>query len=282
VLLELEDLAAGYPVAPGRPRTPRHPLLEAAIDLLPPPEGIPLAVRVRAGVPPGCGTGTSASLAVAALAALARARGESPLRHELVSAAHRLEVEVLGGESGVQDQVAAAYGGINYIEIDPYPEMTVTPLPAWPELTSLLVLVYLGRPHLSTAVHREVIETLRHGRSGSLDRLRHAADIGRRAVMARDLLLFGQAMIANTEAQRSLHPGLVGPDAARVMDVAAGSGAMGWKVNGAGGDGGSVSLLAPDEGSRSALVDRIEALGGQYRVLPAEGDRAGLQVRGAL
>ena len=51
-------------------------------------------------------------------------------------------------------------------------------------------------------------------------------------------------MIANTEAQRSLHPELVGVDARRVIEFAAAHGAIGWKVNGAGGDGGSVTILS--------------------------------------
>ena len=43
----------------------------------------------------------------------------------------------------------------------------------------------------------------------------------RDAVLAQDLDAFGQAMIANTEAQGSLHPELVGVDARRVIEMAA-------------------------------------------------------------
>ena len=45
-------------------------------------------------------------------------------------------------------------------------------------------------------------------------------------------------MIENTEAQERLHPELVSRDAHRVIEIAKEHGALGWKVNGAGGEGG--------------------------------------------
>ena len=52
-------------------------------------------------------------------------------------------------------------------------------------------------------------------------RLRDAAVAARDAVLAQDLDAFGRAMIANTDAQASLHPELVGVDARRVIEIAA-------------------------------------------------------------
>ena len=66
-------------------------------------------------------------------------------------------------------------------------------------------------------------------------------------------------MIANTEAQRSLHPELVGVDASRVIDVAAAHGAIGWKVNGAGGEGGSLTILSATPGQKQALDEAVAA-----------------------
>ena len=84
-------------------------------------------------VPAGCGTGTSAAVAVALLGALAAARAEELSPRDVAYAAHRLEVEVLGAESGIQDQLSSAFGGISFLEIERYPEATVTTLPAWDE-----------------------------------------------------------------------------------------------------------------------------------------------------
>ena len=238
-----------------------------------------MEVSVRSGVPAGCGTGTSAAVAVALLGGLAALRQEQRSPRDIAYAAHRLEVDVLGVQSGIQDQLSAAFGGINYLEIETYPEARVYSLPTWVELSPLLTLVFLGRPHDSSAVHGQVIAEV--GRRGSevFSQLRAAAVAARDAVLARDLDAFGQAMIANTEAQGSLHPGLVGVDARRVIELAAAHGAVGWKVNGAGGDGGSVTILSATRETKEALDHRVTVLDTRYRVLPIHISSVGLEVR---
>ena len=282
VMLVADSFGDRYPVVPGAARVARHPLLETAIDAFPPPGGLAVEISVRSAVPAGCSTGTSASVAVALLGGLAAVRSEELSPREVAYAAHRLEVEVLGVESGIQDQLSAAFGGINYLEIEPYPEATVHALPAWEELSPLLTLVFLGRAHDSWAVHRQVIDGVgRHG-SGVFSRLRDAAVAARDAVVSQDLAAFGRAMIANTEAQKTLHPDLVGVEARRVIEIAAAQGAVGWKINGAGGDGGSITILSATRGAKEAFEGRVSELDTRYRVLPIQVSKVGLQVRGAL
>jgi len=72
-----------------------------------------------------------------------------------------------------------------------------------------------------------------------LEALRQTAPQSRDALYANDFTALGLAMVDNTEAQRQLHPALVSKDAQRVIDIAKEHSALGWKVNGAGGDGGS-------------------------------------------
>ena len=277
VRVRLDSFGAEYSVRPGEPRQARYPLVEAAIDMLPPPSDQPVEVTVRAQLPPGCGTGTSASVAVALLGALAAARGEQLSADEAARAAHRLEVDILGSESGVQDQIAAAHGGVNFIEIDDYPTWRVHPLPEWPDLGPQFTLVYLGRGHDSSAVHRQVVmrSSRREAETRSaMGRLRAAAQDARRSFDSRDLAGLGAAMIANTDAQRSLHQELVGADAELVIDAFAAAGALGWKVNGAGGDGGSLTIL----GAPRVPVD-LEA---RFEVLPVRLSGEGLSVAGSL
>jgi len=282
VVLDVASFGERYPVVPGAFRPARHPLLEAAIDAFPPPADVAVEISVRSAIPAGCGTGTSAAVAVAVLGGLAAARGEQLSPRHIAYAAHRLEVEGLGVESGIQDQLSSALGGINYLEIDRYPEATVQPLPAWEELGPRLTLVFLGTAHDSPAVHRQVIEDVGRHQSGALARLRHAAVATRDAVIAQDLDGFGRAMIANTEAQKELHPALVGVDATRVIAVAAEQQAVGWKVNGAGGDGGSVTILSATPPEKQALERLVAGLDTRYQVLPIDVAAVGLQVRGAL
>jgi D-glycero-alpha-D-manno-heptose-7-phosphate kinase len=223
--------------------------------------------------------GTSAAVAVALLGALTRLRYERVSPRDIAYAAHRLEVEVLGSESGIQDQLSAAYGGINYIEVDDYPEASVVTLPIWEDLTSLLTLVYLGRSHDSSSVHRQVIESMKKQRNTAvLSRLREAATAARDAVLTQDLCAFGHAMVSNTEAQRDLHPAIVGADAKHVMNAASELGAVGWKVNGAGGEGGSVAILSSTADAKRRLDDRLVTLDARYRLLPVGVTAVGLQV----
>ena len=76
-----------------------------------------------------------------------------------------------------------------------------------------------------------------------LEDLRLTAAKSRDAVYASDLAALGRAMIENTEAQARLHPDLVSAGAHQVIELAQAHGALGCKVNGAGGDGGSLTLL---------------------------------------
>jgi D-glycero-alpha-D-manno-heptose-7-phosphate kinase len=155
-------------------------------------------------------------------------------------------------------------------------------LPAWDALGGCLSLVFLGRPHNSTTLHRQVIEQVQRCRPGAFSQLRSAAAAARAAVLGRDLAAFGRAMVAGTEAQRSLHPGLVGVDAERVIGLAAGQRALGWKVNGAGGDGGSVTVLSATAEDRQAFEATVAETGRPYEVLPVRVSATGIEVHGAL
>src|SRR5262249_13565588 len=152
-----------------------------------------LALEVHSDMPPGASTGTSAALIVAVVSALMALRGERVGPDAIARAAHRLETKQLRLESGIQDQIAAAYGGINFIEIGAYPAANVTSLTISDEvsrrLQDQLVLVYLGRAHLSSHVHEAVIAGLHAGGSPrhALDDLRAAASAARDALIAGDL-----------------------------------------------------------------------------------------------
>ena len=63
------------------------------------------------------------------------------------------------------------------------------------------------------------------------------------ALLASDIAALGQAFIGNTEGQCTLHPDLIDPVAQQIIELAQSQHALGWKVNGAGGLGGSMTLL---------------------------------------
>jgi len=85
-------------------------------------------------------------------------------------------------------------------------------------------------------------------------------------------------MIENTEAQAQLNPALVSDDARRIIEIARAHGALGWKVNGAGGDGGSITLLCGDLSSvKRSMIREIEAANSQYQNIPIYLSRYGLR-----
>ena len=260
----------------GEPTDFPDPLLAATLDEACPPADTRLSLTVRAGVPPGASMGTSASTCVAVLTAIDAWQGVTRPVETQVRRAHHVETGRLGWQSGVQDQWAAAPGAAHLIEMSAYPEATcrAIPLPAGvtAALNDTLLVVWLGRGHLSTAVHEWVVDALRT--SGPDDRrlaaLRQVALDGAQALAAGDLEAYGQCLVANTAWQRALHPALVGDDAARVIAQATAAGARGWKVNGAGGDGGTVTVLCRDAAQRETLAGVVCRTLPGARVLPVE------------
>lgn len=255
ILLHPQNLGPPYPMSLDQVGWQHHPLLEAAVLRLGVPENVAVTITVYSDMPAGAATGTSAAVAVSLLGALNLLAGGQRSRHEIAYLAHAVETEMLGQQSGIQDQLAAAYGGINDIEMWHYPQAAVhrlvVPEPILAELQQRLLLLFLGKPHRSTAVHAMVIHELEGSTptNPKIEALRHCATAARDALLAGDFVALGQAMQRNTEAQRQLHPQLISPEAQQIIHIAQAHGALGWKVNGAGGDGGSVTLLGSTDAS---------------------------------
>lgn len=267
------DLALGpNPAVPER-----HPILRHSVaSVLDPdpgliPDGAAVHLHIDSGIPHGASMGTSAAVEVALLRALdlLLAGGtRSPL--DLALQAHQVETVRCGLEAGVQDQWAAAFAQPALLEIGPFERAGATPAvihrplalaaATREHLDACLVTVVLGA-HDSSAVHRRVIDDLLtsgHGIDGGRAILSHLADLARAAaaaLRAGDLTGWGGILAANTDAQAALNAHLVGPGHHHAIDLARRHGALGWKVNGAGGSGGSLTALAPDPPAAARLAD---------------------------
>lgn len=285
VIIHAENYGDRYAVPVATGSWGPHPLLEAAIQFMRPPEDLALEVTIYSQAPAGASTGTSAAVCVALIGALDQLTHGRMSAYEVAMAAQRVETEILHQECGIQDQLCSAFGGINYIEMDQYPHASISPVQispeTWWELERRLALIYLGNAHNSSQVHELVIHGLEDAGPdcSQLEGLRKTASRSRDALMMNDFQALGRAMIENTEAQRRLHPALVSADAERVIEIARQHGAIGWKVNGAGGEGGSLTLLC---GSRSdvrrAMIAEIEASQASFRHLPVVLSHSGLRV----
>ncbi|MFH1944646.1 MAG: GHMP kinase [Acidobacteriota bacterium] len=268
---------------PDNPDLTVHPLLQAAVAACPPAGDQSLDITIQSAVPAGISTGTSASVCVALLGALFSLRGDVPPPENIARMAHRVETEKLGWQSGIQDQISAACGGIRFIHMPSYPEFRTKILllseNTRMELENRLCLIDPGGSHSSTALHEQVIRFLEKKGTGFriLRQLRDLADRAHLALLDGDLSDFGSIMSSNTELQRALHTDLISPEADRIIETARSFGAAGWKVNGAGGRGGSLTILGPgDPERRQRMKKALADLGGDIRELPVFLDDRGL------
>ncbi|MEK6832844.1 MAG: GHMP kinase [Nanoarchaeota archaeon] len=243
----------------------RHPLLEAAIKYMGIPENIAIEANIYSEMPVGCSVGTSAAVTVAMIAALDAITPGRMSAHEIALAAQKIETEMLGQQCGIQDQICSAYGGICYMDMYQYPHASVSklniPQDFRCELERRLALIYLGKSHSSSAIHKEVIELLEKGNDAQqrLEPLRKSAEHAKNAVTNCDFQGLAMAMNLNTQAQESLHGKLVSDKAWKVINIVKNYGICGIKVNGAGGDGGSLTILC-DESShkKREMLKEIE------------------------
>jgi len=286
VLVRAENFGDIFRVNPKKPDYKIHPLLQGALNSLPIPKDLELDISIHSEVPAGSSTGTSASVCVALLGGLDYL---SPRKHspdEIASLAHRVETEKLKLQSGIQDQICAAFGGVCFIHMHRYPAANVDKLDLdqriLEELDRRLCLVFLGKAHRSTALHEQVITLLE--KKGApfkmIEEMRKLAERGRDLLLEGDLGSYGQVMIQNNECQRALHPELIPKEADSVIQIAKEYGAAGWKVNGAGGEGGSLTLLSsPEESLKLGMLNEINASGKGISSIPISLSSSGLTVR---
>jgi len=283
--IHAENYGDRYTIDPARIVYDRHPLLEAAVDAMKIPKDLDIEVTLYSEAPGGCSTGTSASVSVALIGALDALSSGRMTPGEVATKAHEIETKYLRLQCGIQDQISAAYGGICYIEMTRYPDARVSqvhlPNGVWWELESRLSLIFLGKPHKSSDVHDKVIKELEGAgpECPKIEALRKPPADGKNALYAGDFGAFGRAMIENTEKQEALSPFLISPSAKQVIEIARKHGALGWKVNGAGGDGGSMTILGCNSPTvRRAMVREIEEIDEIVQHIPVYLSRMGLRV----
>ena len=285
VTINAENYGDRYAIDPSVVVYDKHPLLEAAVDAMQVPHDLDIEVTLYSEAPGGCSTGTSAAVSVALIGALDALTPGKMTAGEVAAKAHEIETKYLGLQCGIQDQIASAYGGVCYIEMTRYPDARVSqlqlPNTIWWELESRLSLIFLGDTHKSSDVHERVIKELEGAGKdcAKIEALRQPAEVAKNALYAGDFVTLGKAMWENTQCQAQLHPSLVSNQARAVMEVARQYGALGCKVNGAGGEGGSVTILSDSSRSaRRAMLRQIEESDPKITHIPIYLSRYGLRV----
>ena len=144
----------------------KHPLIEAAISSMVTTSDINVNydISIYSSMPPGASTGTSAAVSVALIAAFDKLFCKLMTPYEIARHAHKIETDYLHLQCGVQDQFASACGGINFIQINNFPNAIIQPLQIATEmeleLQNRLAVIYIGKPHQSSQIHEMVIKLL--------------------------------------------------------------------------------------------------------------------------
>ncbi len=237
-----------------------HPLLREALRMMKIEPGIEI-VSI-ADIPSGTGLGSSSSFSVALLNALyAHQRIFAP-KEQLAQEACMLEIERLGEPIGKQDQYAAAFGGVNFIEFEPHGGVTVQPmtLPSdiVAELENNLMLFFTGTQREARSLLSHQIKAIEQDEAtfGRIVRMVELAYEMRDLLIAGDLDAFGAALHRGWEMKRSVSAMISNAEIDRFYDRARAAGALGGKLAGAGG-GGFLLLYCP----KPAQARVREALG---------------------
>ncbi len=249
----------------------QHELVREAMRMVEIDE--PLEITTIGDVPSGTGMGSSSSLTVGLLTALYGYRHRIVSPKLLAEQACRIEIDILGKPIGRQDQYAAAFGGLNYVQFNSDDTVDIRPVPCRAEtLTELeqrALLVYTGQTRDANLILEEQSKTT----VNQLDVLRAMRDLANemRHTLAGDgdLDRFASLLHEGWELKRSLGCGISNDHVNEWYAVARRAGALGGKLLGAGG-GGFVLLIAPPWRHRSIR----EALG-RPRELPFRISRHG-------
>jgi D-glycero-alpha-D-manno-heptose-7-phosphate kinase len=238
-----------------------HGSIREAMRLLRVPSGIQVITATQ--MPSrGSGIGSSSSCAVGVLSALHSWRGDRVGPMQLAREAVRIEREILKELGGIQDQYAAAYGGLNLIQVARDGTVSVQSLKLdHDELDAFnqyLMLFYTGVERPSSAIHARQAE----GIEAHLDEYHKMREIALGTASAIEKLDYeeiGRLMDENWELKRRLADGVSNPTIDHWHAVAKRNGALGGKLLGAGG-GGFLFFLVPPRQQRD-VRRALESLG---------------------
>jgi D-glycero-alpha-D-manno-heptose-7-phosphate kinase len=225
-----------------------HPAVRAVLQQLQIERGV--EIHHDADLPARSGMGSSSSFTVGLLHALHALNGRMIGRRQLAAEGIHVEQEVLKETVGSQDQVIAAYGGLNHIVFHANDDITVNPITIPKErvreLNAHLMLFYTGIKRTASDVAASYVGNLEEKRR-QLRILSSFVDEGIAILNGKaGIRSFGDLLHEGWEIKRSLGANVANPDVDRIYSQARGAGALGGKVTGAGG-GGFFLLFVPPE-----------------------------------
>jgi D-glycero-alpha-D-manno-heptose-7-phosphate kinase len=226
-----------------------HPAVREGLRYLQFDDTLGLELHYQGDLPSRSGMGSSSTFVVALLRALTCLRGIEADHQKLAEMAIELEQVRMKEIVGCQDQIAAAFGGLNAINFRPDGRFDVNSIRLSKqrerELVSHLMLFFPGRSRFSSSVaasmtgkmslHRESLRRMVAMVGEGIEILRHG-----------DLDEFGRLLHEAWELKRGLSDQISSPEIDQLYDCARRAGAIGGKLLGAG-QTGFILLYVPPE-----------------------------------
>lgn len=235
--------------------------------------GVPLSLRVTtySDAPPGSGVGSSSALVVCMVAAYCELLKIPLGEYDIAHLAYEIERVDCGMSGGKQDQYAAAFGGLNFMEFGANDRVVVNPLRLKRELAneleSRLLLFFTGRSRESAKIIEAQIASTRSDAPDN-EAINAMHEIRRAAIEMKESLLRGQIdqvldiLGRSWQAKKKAAEGISNSNIDRITDIALAAGARGLKISGAG--GGGFMMIAVDPPQRYSVMRALSQEGGQF------------------
>jgi len=249
-----------------------HPAIREAMKYLDMHE---LRLTYEADLPARSGLGTSSSFAVGMLNAFYALKGKYADKKKLADDAIYLERVLCGESGGVQDQIAASYGGLNRINFnaDGY---EVNPVIISPErktqLNRNLMLYFTGFSRFSSDIQKTTQKALVDKEKQLLEMLELVDEAEKILTSKTELAEFGRLLDYTWKLKRGISSGISTDSIDRLYEKGIEAGALGGKLLGAG--GGGFLLFYVEEDKQEAVHRAMEEL----LYVPFEFENSGTRV----
>ncbi len=249
----------------------QHPLIRVALQEF---KRNCIEVHYDADLPANSGLGSSSSFGVGLASCLTAMDGRTASKKELAERVINWERNVLDEAGGYQDQIAAAYGGMNHIRFFGNSEFAVHPYPLTRALREAMrermVLCYVPKQRLSAGVSvaRDVNKAVIRE---NLRFIGASVEEGLKLLHSPDLDGFGR-LLHETWLRKRAFSGVTDDDINGAYDRGMAAGALGGKLLGAG--GGGFMLMWCRESERARLVEAMAPL----LVVPFDFDADGTRI----
>ncbi len=241
----------------------KHPAVKAVLREMNIDRG--LEIHHDADLPARSGIGSSSSFTVGLLNALYAMRGERKSKNDLAREAIHIEQNVIRETVGSQDQIAAAYGGLNRVDFLKSGDFVVSPVIAPPSrlqmLNNNLMLFFTGFSRIAETVESTKVSNFKN-KENELKSLTQMVDDAQNILQNpnRDLNDFGKMLKDAWLLKRGLSDKVSNSDIDEIFEIGMANGALGGKILGAGG-GGFILFYVPSESQdrvRTAFSKLIE------------------------